>query len=475
MKQNNKKKLLLVVMMVFVIALVSLGTYALFNIELVTGNNAISTGQIKMSYTEVNEIEMTNALPMKDDEGKVLNNYFDFQVLTYIKTRANDDTKRKINYNIVLDPLDTDNPLNDNEIKVYLTKISNGVETVVVEPTTIYNLNKYVLNSHEEIFSNNKGEVIDSYRLRAWIDDSVDTSRLSDNSYSYRFRVNINNEAPPKEDYALAFAKANVGTNGLELVTHDIDNTLQVDKRFVTEYRYRGGDSVVNNYVTFNNEVWRIIGVIPTEDTSGNVENRIKIIKEDALESMNWNGGYTNNWTVAELNNYLNNNYYNTLNDEAKNMIGTTKYYLGGYSSQDINTESVWQYERKNETNRSGYYYGTNPIMQSDVSKKIAIMYASDYGYAALKECSRNLYYFNVDSNCVNKNNWLGKSRYEWLLTPASNDSGYAFHLYSDGSIGSSGVGSSKYNTRPVLTLSSNIKISGGAGTSSSPYQLSIQ
>ncbi len=35
--------------------------------------------------------------------------------------------------------------MDDNRIKVYLTKISNGVETVVVEPTTIYNLNKYVL------------------------------------------------------------------------------------------------------------------------------------------------------------------------------------------------------------------------------------------------------------------------------------------------------------------------------------------
>ncbi|CDA23614.1 unknown [Mycoplasma sp. CAG:611] len=29
---------------------------------------------------------------------------------------------------------------------------------------------------------------------------------------------------------------------------------------------------------TFNNEVWRIIGVFPTDDGTGKIENRIKII-----------------------------------------------------------------------------------------------------------------------------------------------------------------------------------------------------
>ena len=74
------------------------------------------------------------------------------------------------------------------------------------------------------------------------------------------------------EKSASEFAKTNVKTGGLEEITHEIDDTLQVDERFKTEYRYRGGN--VNNYVTFNNEVWRIIGIIPTEDTDGNVEDR---------------------------------------------------------------------------------------------------------------------------------------------------------------------------------------------------------
>ena len=80
-----------------------------------------------MSYTETNEITMNDAIPIKDEEGKLLTNYFDFQVLTYIKTKDNDSTERKISYNVVLEPLTVDNALSDNEIKVYLTKVENGV------------------------------------------------------------------------------------------------------------------------------------------------------------------------------------------------------------------------------------------------------------------------------------------------------------------------------------------------------------
>ena len=472
---TKKKKILLVIVSVFLIALISFGTYALWNSELLTGNNSITTGQVKMSYTESNEIGMDNALPIKDEEGKVLTNYFDFQVLSYIKTRANDDTQRKLNYNIVLEPINVDNPLSDSEIKVYLTKVENGTETVVVEPTTIEKLNNKVLSSKEEIFSNNKAEVVTSYRLRAWINESVDTTKLNEKKYSYKFRVNINNEAAPVKGLtATEFAEAKVGTDGLEQITHTIDNTLQVDSKFATEYRYRGGDSVVKNYVTFNNEVWRIIGVIHTEDTNGNVENRIKIIRDTSIRNNKWNETSSNNWTTSTLNTYLNNDYYNTLTIDAKNMIGTTKYYLGGYKDSNMTSDIMWQYERKNDANRTGYYYGTNPIMQNDVSKKIAIMYASDYGYAASKECASNLFDYDGSASCKTTNNWLDNSASTWLLPQRSDDSRGAFIVSSGGYVNNSSIYNHEYAVRPVLSLSSNVKISGGEGTSQKPYMLSI-
>lgn len=196
---NNKKKriLILLALMLFNLALVSFGTYAFWDIagDSITGNNSISTGQIKMSYTESNEIKMENAIPLPDDAGKILSDYFDFQVLSYIKTKESDNKKRMLNYNIILEPINVNNPLHDNEIKVYLTKIENGVEKVVVQPITIDKLNNYILKSEQETFSNNKDRVLTSYRLRAWIDEDVNTDKVTGKSYSYKFRVNINGKA----------------------------------------------------------------------------------------------------------------------------------------------------------------------------------------------------------------------------------------------------------------------------------------
>ena len=196
---NNKKKriLILLALMLFNLALVSFGTYAFWDIagDSITGNNSISTGQIKMSYTESNEIKMENAIPLPDNAGKILSDYFDFQVLSYIKTKESDNKKRMLNYNIILEPINVNNPLHDNEIKVYLTKVENGVEKVVVEPITIDKLNNYILKSEEEAFSNNKDRVLTSYRLRAWIDEDVNTDKVTGKSYSYKFRVNINGKA----------------------------------------------------------------------------------------------------------------------------------------------------------------------------------------------------------------------------------------------------------------------------------------
>ena len=294
------------------------------------------------------------------------------------------------------------------------------------------------------------------------------------------------------EKSASEFAKTNVKTGGLEEITHEIDDTLQVDERFKTEYRYRGGN--VNNYVTFNNEVWRIIGIIPTEDTDGNVEDRFKIIRDTSIGNKYWDDNYKACWTTSTLNEYLNvgKHYYNTINEESKNMIGTTKYYLGGYSdTYNINSDTMWQYERKKKNgndckydydnnSQSGtecYFVNINPIMQNDSDKKIAIMYTSDYGYAASKKCTSNLYGYSSSTDCKTTNNWLDKSEATWLLSQDTTfyGSSGAFAISSTGSVNydvSTGLG--QCNVYPVLTLSSNVKISSGTGTSSEPYQLSI-
>ena len=270
-----------------------------------------------------------------------------------------------------------------------------------------------------------------------------------------------------------------VGTGGLEQINHTGDSTLQApyDKDTV-EYRYRG--SKPNNYVVFNNELWRIIGVLPTDDGTGNIENKIKIIKNNSINNIYWNncatsdsetctqtGKNLNDWTGASLNDYLNGDYYNSFTREAQNMIEQAKYYLGGYDDTDSLVNSMWSRERK--MSGSSYDYENNPT--STVSK-IALMYVSDYGYAASDECDESV--DSYDEDICKSNNWLYSGKYEWFLNPSSNNSYYVHNLYSNGRVSEySHVYGESQAIRPVLTLTPEVVISDGSGTESDPYMLS--
>ena len=109
-------------------------------------------------------------------------------------------------------------------------------------------------------------------------------------------------------------------------------------------------------------------------------------------------------------------------------------------------------------------------------------MYPSDYGYATSggsttdRETCLNTELYNWDDydDCFN-NDWLYRRFWQWTLTPISSNSTGVFLGYSFGYVrtynASSTKGSAVY---PAIYLSSNVKISGGEGTESSPYELSL-
>ena len=277
----------------------------------------------------------------------------------------------------------------------------------------------------------------------------------------------IKAEPTPATDTLIKLTN-NQNESGLYTITHPADSTLQIgNDKDITEYRYRGKDT--KNYVTFNNEVWRIIGVFPTDDGTGKIENRIKLIKDQSIGSKKWDTSDLNNWArPATLNTELNTTYLNSLTNEAQMMIGNAKYYLGGYYDLlQIQKDVMYQYERK--INGRTYYNGTNP---NNFIGKLGLMYASDYGYAASDECTQNLRGYS-NATCKN-NNWLFKGNDEWMLPQAASNSRGACNALSDGSAGYSRVSIAQFAVRPVLYLISSAKITGGNGTSSSPYTLGL-
>ena len=294
------------------------------------------------------------------------------------------------------------------------------------------------------------------------------TKEWCDENINYFEGTTIIKVEPKGTDTLIALTD-NKDNSGLYRITHQKDSTLQIgNDKNITEYRYRGASP--KNYVTFNNEVWRIIGVFPTDDGTGKIENRIKIIKDQSIGNKYWDTSGSNNWArPATLNTELNTTYLNSLDSTSKSMISNTKYYLGGSNISGIQKDVMYQYERK--INGSTYYNGSN---SNNFIGKVALMYASDYGYAASDECTQTL--VNYDNATCKNNNWLYNIKVsEWILPQNASNSNNAFYVSSVGNAGIYGnVSNVQLAVRPVLYLTSSAQITGGNGTSSSPYTLGL-
>ena len=281
----------------------------------------------------------------------------------------------------------------------------------------------------------------------------------------------------------------NKDNSGLYTITHAKDSTLQIgNDKDITEYRYRGASP--KNYVTFNNEVWRILGIFPVENENGVIENRIKLIRNESIGNNYWNkctdtnddkicddtNKYYNDWTGATLQTELNTTYLNSLDSTSKSMIGNTKYYLGGKETYYNNGLAYtplqfYSYERKiKNTTSNEFYNGTNP---NSWVGKLGLMYLSDYGYAASDECTQKLEKY--DNTTCKTNNWLFKGNTEWTLPQNAFDISRVVCVETAGSVsGGSIVYYHQDGVRPVLYLISSAQITGGSGTSSDPYTLGL-
>ena len=276
----------------------------------------------------------------------------------------------------------------------------------------------------------------------------------------------------------------------------------------IIQLRYIGANP--NNYVRFNNELWRIIGVFNNIDNgSGTKETRLKIIRYESIGKYSWDnkpsgtGSSTsvngsNDWTDSTLKEVLNNGPYwnrtsgncpsgangattscdfstNGLTEEAKRMISDAVWNLGGSSTyNDVTASTFYERERGTEV-----YSGHAETWTG----KIGLMYPSDYGYATSggsttnRETCLNTVLYNWDSSSVSEcynNDWLYKSgTHKLTLTPYASNSYHVFRVLSNGYLYYSAT-IAALGVSPALYLNSNVKISGGSGTEESPFTLSL-
>lgn len=286
-----------------------------------------------------------------------------------------------------------------------------------------------------------------------------------------------------------------VGTSGDGVITNITDNGTQ-------QYRYQGNNP--NNYVSFNNQLWRIIGYVPvclevspvTEDTTINGtsfkqgeaqctkwENRVKIIKADpigayAYNKTNYSSSNPITWTGSTIQGLLNTCYLGKKDGCDKYCFAyQTTQGVCNYSQNGINEndsygnmiESVYYNTGITGTfSSSSAIYAKEAAKQTSEKTKIGLMYASDFGYA-ISGYTGNLSSSSANSQMVN--NWLFGKSYEWTITAFSSSS--PLSVASIGGLGSS-IASYGSAVRPILYLQSNVNKLSGDGSIASPYTLGM-
>jgi uncharacterized protein YpmS len=382
----------------------------------------------------------------------------------------------------------------------------------------------YVLNTGVYLAPN----ASKSFDLRVWIDN--DTSSADGMNKVFNGKIVLSYE--PKENYSTngeLFAWTHSGettaNGGMKLIKQPATTNMKK----TTEYRYYGSNP--NNYISFNDELWRIIGVFEVQNEAGNYEYRLKLIRNDSIGNYSWdtsastvNSGYgINEWSQADLMKLLNPGYETntdlnnsgssiTVNNSlywtkgsgtcysgqsnttttcdftttglgatAKSMIDKTKYYIGGGYSATTTTQ-FYTYERGSNvvipgTTCNGTYCNDTVTRTTTWTGYVGLPYVSDYGYATDESICLSTEYvdYNITTGYLghaycHTNDWLwNNSNDYWTIVPASFSSIYVWLVYSNGSVDHNGA-SSGYVARPTLYLKPDIAIASGTGTSTDPY-----
>ena len=163
-----------------------------------SNDNTLESGSVSLTYLEsTSEINLTNALPMSDKDGKLLSKKgakFEFAVTT------NSDYSQVINYDINIEPLVVDTGLtglDPSAVKVYLEDKEGNQ---LVSPVKLSELNNFNLYSTKHTHKKGGTKITSKYVLKAWIDKDVVASdwykeyKNNNTKYQYKFRVNVNGE-----------------------------------------------------------------------------------------------------------------------------------------------------------------------------------------------------------------------------------------------------------------------------------------
>ena len=286
------------------------------------------------------------------------------------------------------------------------------------------------------------------------------------------------------------------------------DETEDKNTRFIS--------SNTNNYISFNSELWRIVGIFETEDASGNKARRLKIVRNSSIGNFSWDSSQpsnygsngTNQWGLSDIMQLLNPGYdsetyggslywnrtdgncfsgstasscdfrYTGLTTTAKTYIDEVKWNVGMLNTPNSSDQNLSLYTLE----KASTWLGKVGLLSvSDMIYTLDAWTPASTGSPTRNSCM-------TDSEgmalvCLNNNSWwhsllVNSGNTTWTMTGSSMDPpSFLDFMYGAGSSSDSfGLPTSNqaYGIFPSVYLSTKTYITGGKGTSGNPYTIGL-
>ena len=494
--KKNRNIILLIISFVFLTMLVLGMTYAYFDLK--TGGETESTmniggAEISATYSFSNSINITDALPGTNPIASK-----DF-VVRY-KNTSNEEYK--VYLKAVIDYSTFTNAENDGVL--YYDIYSGTDHSTLVQDKTAFPtiISGKAILKEISIPTNSTGTL--NYRINFYFPES---DKLQNPDGQLVLNASISVESDNSLKYTPTLLKK------IDLMYQYESETNGIEKDDTSEENIRYVGASPNNYLSFNGETWRIIGIfnnITSIDGNGNekTESLVKIIRNESLGNYSWDttdstinsGRGVNEWSQADLMYELNcdgsgSTKYcrdDITNGYLSDLTSGTTYWYNGTSnsktasydySKNIKSNLVdkiatvrWNTNRAPLNGKSALNFYNQERSTTLISTpsdnvprnitwdgKIALIYKSDYFYASDYEICRN-----SASSCMNSN-WLNDQESYHTFSPCSLTKYCTFYVKVSMNV-YDGNASKDSGVRPTLFLKSDVVISGGEGTESNPY-----
>ena len=231
----------------------------------------------------------------------------------------------------------------------------------------------------------------------------------------------------------------------------DSGDGLYKDEYEEGKYTYKGANP--NNYITFNNETWRIISV----DSTG----LIKIMKNESMEnSGTFDSDNSNYWETSDIKAYLNEEYLTGITANKDKIVSHT-WSIGRvtYSNSDLATQIADENKKQSQ------------------SASVGMITVSEYLRANTNTEQCGTFDLNNTNRTICKTtNWMYnmviEDDYLWTISPVGNNNVMVVDGYYNNDGGFNDVLASLWcGVSPVLYLSSDFTLTGD-GSQENPFTL---